>query len=1415
MRGDESLDVVVAADADATVGDVADALASVPEQGTLTLHVQHPGDELAAVLPRAGLASEVALHAGSLVRLVAPADDDRVAGARVQVVTGPVAGLDVQLPRGLATVGRGDGCDVLLDDPMVSRTHARIHVGARVEIIDAGSSNGVVVDGGRVDRAVVGPSDYVLLGDSVLRVTPLAAEPGDGDGAVVAFNRSPRLVPTFSERTVEAPTPPDPAPPARLPLLALVAPLLIGVVLFAVMRSAVTLVFLALSPLLAVAAFADQRRSARRREREHGAEFAATLAALEEDLAASARAERAARLAEHPSTQEAVAAAQQRTPLLWSRRPEHAEFLHVRLGLGCAASRTTVRLPARGRSAVGHWRALAAMRARHADIDEVPITADLRTCGAIGVAGPGSEEVARALVAQLACLHSPAELVVVAVAGPASRHRWEWLAWLPHTESPHSPLVGPHLAAHPTAATDLVTRLEGLVAGRDEAVPAVLLVVEDDAQADRARLVRLAEVGPAVGVHVLWRAASPERLPAACRTFVSSRPDGSAVVSDVVAQTATTVRPERLDAARDVARRLAAVVDAGAPVLDAHDLPRSIGFLELAGPEIADRTPAVLERWRETGSVLAGTPPSAGRRHDAGLRALVGLGSAGQLVLDLRAQGPHALVGGTTGSGKSEFLQAWVLGMAAAHGPDRVTFLLVDYKGGAAFADCVRLPHCVGLVTDLSPHLVRRALTSLRAELRHREHLFHRKGVKDLLDLERAGDPEAPPALVIVVDEFAALATEVPEFVDGVVDVAQRGRSLGLHLILATQRPAGVIKDNLRANTNLRVALRMADENDSIDVLGTALAAGFDPAIPGRAAVRTGPGRVAMFQSAYASGSSAGPRRPSVTVEGFSFGAGERWEHPPVERSGETDDGPTDLQRVVHAVRGAAVGMPAPRRPWLPELPASIDLSALEAPGDGFVLGLADQPARQRQPVAEWRPDEDGCLAVFGTGGSGKSTLLRTLACGAAAGTVHVYAIDSGAGGLAMLEALPHVGAVVDGADTERVVRLLHRLRDLLDERGARYAAAHAGNLAEYRRLAARPDEPRVLLLVDGLAAFRETYEADVGRSGAWTALQRVVAEGRPLGIHVVLTCERPGALPTALAGSVQRRLVLRQADESAYGLLDAPRDVLHPGSPPGRAVLAGQGAEIQIAVPGGASSPAEQARALAAVAAAMPPRERPEPVRRLPALVSLADLPATVSGRPALGIADDTLAALGFEPRGTFILAGMPGSGRTTALLALCAALRRWRPDLPRYYVGIRRSPVPTAGSWTDVALDPDSAAGLARTVLGSFTDRPLLIVVEGLADFLGGPAEQPLTDLVRAARGGEQLVLAEAETSAWSSSWPLVAEARAARRGLVLQPDYLDGDALFRTPFPRSARSEFPPGRGVYVEHGRLRRVQVPVAD
>lgn len=250
-------------------------------------------------------------------------------------------------------------------------------------------------------------------------------------------------------------------------------------------------------------------------------------------------------------------------------------------------------------------------------------------------------------------------------------------------------------------------------------------------------------------------------LPAACRTFLDLHHQHPAVGQVRVGQHVHEVACEGVDHQTAVAigRRFAPLVDAGAPIDDESDLPRSVSLVSLLGKQESDSPEAVVERWRENGSLIVrdGRQPQP-VDNPVELRAIVGHAGLEPFVIDLRRDGPHALVGGTTGAGKSEFLQAWVLGLAHALSPDRVNYLFVDYKGGSAFAKCVELPHCVGLVTDLNPYLVRRVLTSLRAELKRREHLLNDKGKKDLIDLELSGDPDCPPSLLIVVDEFAALA---------------------------------------------------------------------------------------------------------------------------------------------------------------------------------------------------------------------------------------------------------------------------------------------------------------------------------------------------------------------------------------------------------------------------------------------------------------------------------------------------------------------------------------------------------------------------------------------------------------------------------------------------------------------------------
>jgi S-DNA-T family DNA segregation ATPase FtsK/SpoIIIE len=1440
--GDHPVDILATFDAGATVGDLArtlfvrDPKATGVATGQWTLEVL--GTQRRSLAPDVAVADS-GLLSGDTVSIL-PADPGPKAGmgkaaALLRVVEGPDAGKSFPLGLGTNVVGRGNGCDVKLTDSSVSREHAKVQISDVAEIVDMGSSNGLSVEGGDVARAMLRNSDQVRIGDTAFTVEVLEASAATLSATTVPFNRSPRLDPDYEPGETLLPDPPQRQQPHRFPLIALMAPLIMGAILVSVTNNKTTLIFLALSPIMAVGTFLESRVSNKKAYAKALVAWRAELQELGNDVRQALGEEQHRRLREHPSTEDVRAAVHERAPLLWTRRPAHSRFLEVRLGLGSRPARTVVKMPAQRQSEKALWNELEQFVAAFVNVEGVPVVGSLID-GAIGVSGPreSSLATARALVLQVVGLHSPAEVILAAVVAGDGHGSWDWLKWMPHTSSPHSPLVSQHLASNPSTVLALIAELEDLVDTRGvdhdgQNLPSVVVLVEDAAATERARLVSLAERGPDVGVHMVWVSPSLDRLPAACLAYVDVPIGGPLGVAGFLAD-GDSVSPVTVEVlgpeVEPLARAMAPLVDSGAPLDDDSDLPRTVSWMSLHDRAVASYPAAVIERWQESRSVMTGEYANPPRRGKPGsLRAVLGQSAGERHTLDLRSQGPHALVGGTTGSGKSELLQSWILGMAAAHSPERVTFLLVDYKGGSAFRECLLLPHTVGLVTDLSPHLVRRALTSLSAELKFREELLAHKRKKDLQELEESGDPDSPPSLVIVVDEFAALVQEVPEFVEGVVNVAQRGRSLGLHLILATQRPAGVIKDNLRANTNLRLALRVADEGDSQDVIGTGQAAAFDPALPGRAVSKTGPGRLVPFQAAYAGGwTTDAPTPPQIAVEELTLGSRVIWEEPETaEPEVQPELGPNDIARVVVTIQAASkiANLPDPRKPWLPELEEVYELGDLPTArrDDQLVFGTVDDPSNQMQPTVSFFPDRDGNLVVYGTGGSGKSGLLRTLAIASGftfrGGPCRVYGLDFGARGLDMLEELPHVGSIIAGGDHERLTRLLTDLRALIDERAVRYARAKAGTITEYRGLANAPDESRIMLLVDGLAAFRTAYESS-DKARWFEVFQSITTDGRPVGVHVVLSADRPAAVPSALGAAVQSRVVLRLADENDYTTLGEATDVLTTGSPAGRGIMGG--AEVQVAILGGTRNTLEQARAIARLGEAMRRAGVPEapPVRSLVEQVALTDLPATLYEAPVLGVGGPQLEALAVVPRGTFVVTGPPGSGRSTALASLVMAAQRWRPDAVLHYFGQKRSELAGLSAFASVSTTPEEVAAQAALLtsqLAGGVPSPLVVFLEGVGEFVNTPADMPLQALAKAVTAEDQWFIAEGEVSSWSSGM-LPSLLRASRSGLALQPDPYDGTAVFKTEFPRLKRAELPPGRGLLVRGGKTTLIQVAQA-
>jgi S-DNA-T family DNA segregation ATPase FtsK/SpoIIIE len=353
-------------------------------------------------------------------------------------------------------------------------------------------------------------------------------------------------------------------------------------------------------------------------------------------------------------------------------------------------------------------------------------------------------------------------------------------------------------------------------------------------------------------------------------------------------------------------------------------------------------TSTELDALSRVSGAVAGTPPG-------GLAAAIGLRDDGALfTLDLVEQGPHAVVAGTTGSGKSELLVTWVAALARAYDSSRFTVLLVDFKGGAAFDPLIGLEQCVGLITDLDPGAAERALSSLRAEIRWREKTLRETGARDISDPRLVG---RLPRLLIVVDEFAAMLSEFPQLHDVFADIAARGRSLGMHLVLSTQRPSGVVRDSLLANCELRLSLRVNNAADSTAIIGSPAASTLPAEHRGRCLV------------------SAGGRAP-VTVQ-----------------IAHTDG--------TLVLDGAAPSTGRVRTPWLPALPRRIMLADVQRPDSGLAIGLLDLPDEQRQPPAVYDPTEDGPLLILGSARSGKSNLLAAIAQQAPSATVVDPGIES------------------------------------------------------------------------------------------------------------------------------------------------------------------------------------------------------------------------------------------------------------------------------------------------------------------------------------------------------------------------------------------------------------------------------------
>lgn len=906
------------------------------------------------------------------------------------------------------------------------------------------------------------------------------------------------------------------------------------------------------------------------------------------------------------------------TDAMWRRGPDEPDFCVVRIGVGevVPATRLVVSESASGAEQDPVTAAaLQRLLRRRAMVPEAPVTVALRTTGSVSICGNPlrARALVRALVCGLAVSHGPHDVRVAAVLDDASAARWEWLKWIPHHRLPHD--VENHLRYRTLGQ-----------ACRGAVIPHLVIIVDHPD-------VQLPPPVAGVTVVVIGEEAAELRLDV----------DSGDIHWDSMT----------IDEALTCARRLAAhqpVVSARAPT----DRPSLLG---IGDPAALDPTVT----WRQPGSVL---------------RVPIGVSEDGTPVhLDLKeaaqnGMGPHGLCVGATGSGKSEFLRTLALGLVATHPPEVLNLILVDFKGGATFLGLQSAPHVSALITNLADEaaLVARMGDALAGEITRRQEILRAAGnLANITEYQRHR-PDLPPlpALLIIVDEFSELLHQHPDFAELFVAIGRLGRSLGMHLLLASQRLDEGRLRGLETHLSYRVCLKTFSPSESRAVLGIADAHQL-PSTPGAAYLKTPAGDLVRFQTAYVSTPMPVPVpvRPTAvhrfTAAWASAGAVARRE-----------TGPTLIDAVLARIAGH--GRPA-HQVWLPPLPDVVALSDVLLSSCAPLtasIGLVDSPFEQRRDRLTVTLDGPaGNVAIVGGPQSGKSITARTLVMALAAThhprDVQIYCLDFGGGGLASLRALPHVGAVAGRHDLELARRTVAQLEDLVRGREARFGELGVDSMATYRqRRASGPtvtdDEfGDVFLVVDGWSVLRQNLDE------VEMAITSLAAQGLSYGVHVVLTASRWAEFRPSVKDQLGTRIELRLGDP-AESEMDRKRARTLADRRPGRG-LTPDGRELLIGVPrlDGVPSTTDLVEAAARVGqtlCAQYPDMCAPPIRLLPTVIDHRGLQPVIKARPAgqalIGLGEHELrpVVLDFTDQSNLLVLGESGCGKTTALRTLCAEL-------------------------------------------------------------------------------------------------------------------------------------------------------------
>lgn len=1018
------------------------------------------------------------------------------------------------------------------------------------------------------------------------------------------------------------------------------------------------------------------------------------LAQKRDEVRRTARKQRDSQLYLHPDPSQlwAVVAEGKR---IWERRSSDADFAQVRLGLGPQQLATPLKAPET--APVDELEPLTAHAMKqfldaHGYLRDLPLAVSLRAFYHLTVSGDSDTVYgeARAVIGQLCTLHSPEDLKVAVVAAPGATTEWEWVKWLPHSQDKAVDGAGTRrliVRSLDEVEEMLADALDGRGRFNPQGPPVVdtphLVIVLDGGSVPVDSVIAGAE--GLQGVTII------EIVPGEL-----DEPRGSLAVR---------VRPDRL-----VLEAANGSVYTGIPdvlsEVEAEALARQLAPLRAgtAGgdePLLANLDFTDLMNIGDAGSVDVSRTWRPRTPHER-LRVPIGVGQDGRpIMLDIKeasqeGMGPHGLCVGATGSGKSELLRTLVLGLAVTHSSETLNFILADFKGGATFSGMSDMPHVAAVITNLADDLtmVDRMRDSITGELQRRQELLRSAGnYANITDYEKAraaGAPLEPMAsLVMVLDEFSELLTAKPDFIDMFIQIGRIGRSLGVHMLLASQRLEEGKLRGLDTFLSYRIGLRTFSASESRTAIGVPDAYHL-PNVPGAGILKYDTETMVQFKAAYVSGvhrsdadgGGGGSRTRRLPVP-FTAAPVTRHvieEPEPVQRVPRQDDAQADTVLDVIVQRMAGQGPPA-HQVWLPPLAESPSMDRLLPPlsvtpergvhaAQYTALGklvvpvaIVDKPFEQRRDVMYQDFSGSAGHGLF-VGGpqSGKSTLLRsTMAAFALTHTpaeAQFYCLDFGGGGMLAVNDLPHVGGVASRLDAEKVRRTVAEVLGILNEREEFFRANGVDSINTYRQRRAAGQYPDqkwgdVFLVIDGWQTFKTDYEH------LDPVILDIAGRGLGFGVHLIIGASRYTEVRPALRDQLLNRVELRLGDpmESEF---DRKRAENVPIGKPGRG-LSSEKLDHLSALPriDGSSDAAGLAEGMAHLVATVKEHWQGAPapqVRMLPTVLHVNELPKG-GDHPrqgiAIGVDETTLAPafIDFENDPLLVVFGDSESGKSSLL--------------------------------------------------------------------------------------------------------------------------------------------------------------------